>query len=139
MEILRQPRMLNILLRDVVDMREKMRGYFGSGVNETFFDLKHDRGGIVDIEFMVQYQVLAHAEAYSELATYTDNIRQLDGLSESGCISIADAGMLKRAYVRYRGLSHEAILADREGQVSVDVIETERRQVEAIWTKWMSF
>ena len=138
-EILRQPRMLNRLLRDVVDMREKMRCYFGSGVNETFFDLKHDRGGIVDIEFMVQYQVLAHAEAYSELATYTDNIRQLDGLSESGCISIADAGMLKRAYVRYRALSHEAILADREGQVSVDVIETERRQVEAIWTKWMSF
>ena len=138
MEILRQPRMLDSLLRDVVDMREKMRGHFGAGVNETGFDLKHGRGGIVDIEFMVQYQILAHVEAYPELAAYTDNIRQLDGLSQSGCISIVYADVLKRAYVRYRALSHEAILAGRKGRVSVNVIESERRQVEAIWAKWMS-
>ena len=138
MEILRQPRMLDSLLRDVVDMREKMRGHFGAGVNETDFDLKHGRGGIVDIEFMVQYQVLVHVEGYPELAAYTDNIRQLDGLSQSGCISIVYADVLKRAYVRYRALSHEAILAGRKGRVSVDVIESERRQVEAIWAQWMS-
>ena len=137
-EILRQPRMLDTLLRNVVDMREKMHSHFDAGVNKTGFDLKHDRGGIVDIEFMVQYQVLAHAEAHPELAAYTDNIRQLDGLSQSGCISIRDADVLKRSYVRYRALIHEAILAGRKGRVSVDVIESERRQVEAIWAHWMS-
>ena len=139
LEILRQPRMLDRLLRDVVDMRDKMRGHFGGGLNETGFDLKHGRGGIVDIEFMVQYQVLANAEAYPGLATYTDNIRQLDGLCESGCISIADADVLKRAYIRYRELSHEAILDDQKGRVGIDVIENERRQVEAVWAQWMSF
>ena len=123
--------------RNVVDMREKMHSHFDAGVNKTGFDLKHDRGGIVDIEFMVQYQV-RHAEAHPELAAYTDNIRQLDGLSQSGCISIRDADVLKRSYVRYRALIHEAILAGRKGRVSVDVIESERRQVEAIWAHWMS-
>jgi len=82
---------------------------------------------------------LANAEAYPGLATYTDNIRQLDGLCESGCISIADADVLKRAYIRYRELSHEAILDDQKGRVRIDVIENERRQVEAVWAQWMSF
>jgi hypothetical protein len=44
------------------------------------FHLKQDPGGIADIEFMVQYAVLAHAHRYPALLTYTDNIRQLDGL-----------------------------------------------------------
>jgi Glutamine synthetase adenylyltransferase len=39
-------------------MREKMRAHLGSAEGESRFDLKHDRGGIVDIEFMVQYLIL---------------------------------------------------------------------------------
>ena len=50
-------------------MREKMRAHLGSKAGDAGFDLKHDRGGIVDLEFMVQYQVLAHAETHPELAT----------------------------------------------------------------------
>ena len=118
-------------------MRDKMVDHLGEK-GEDRFHLKQDPGGIVDIEFMVQYQILAHAEAHPELAAYTDNIRQLDGLSQSGCIPIRDAAVLKRAYLRYRALIHEAILAGRKGQVSVDVVESERRQVEAIWADWMS-
>ena len=49
-------------------MRDKMHDHLDADVSETSFDLKHDRGGIVDIEFMVQYQILAHAEAHPELA-----------------------------------------------------------------------
>ena len=61
---------------------------------------------------MVQYQVLAHAETHPELATYTDNIRQLDGLSESGCalFQLVDADALEKVLCPLqRTLIHEAI------------------------------
>ena len=137
-EILRNAREPTELLNDVVEMREKMRAHLGSKAGDVGFDLKHDRGGIVDIEFMVQYQVLAHAETHPELATYTDNIRQLDGLSDSGCISTVDADALKRAYVRYRTLTHEAILAGRKRRVEFAEVENERQLVESLWAQWMS-
>jgi len=138
LEILKKSRTPERLLKDVVEMREKMRVHLSSGSGDIGFDLKHDRGGIVDIEFMVQYQVLAHAEQHPELATYTDNIRQLDGLSEFGCMSLADADALKRAYVRYRTLNHEAILSGRQGRVDSSEVEGERQMVEDLWTQWMS-
>ena len=138
LEILKKSRTPERLLKDVVEMREKMRVHLSSGSGDIGFDLKHDRGGIVDIEFMVQYQVLAHAEQHPELATYTDNIRQLDGLSEFGCMSLADADALKRAYVRYRTLNHEAILSGRQGRVDSSEVEGERQMVEHLWTQWMS-
>ncbi len=139
LEILRNAREPTELLNDVVEMREKMRAHLGSKAGDVGFDLKHDRGGIVDIEFMVQYQVLAHAETHPELATYTDNIRQLDGLSDSGCISTVDADALKTAYVRYRTLNHEAILAGRKGPVEFAEVENERQLVESLWAQWMSY
>lgn len=137
-DILQQSREPQLLLKDVVEMREKMRSHLGSGPGDIDFDLKHDRGGIVDIEFMVQYQVLAHAESHPELAMYTDNIRQLDSLSRSGCISTADADALTKAYIQYRSLHHEAILADRVGRVETIVVEIERMLVQRLWTQWMS-
>ncbi len=137
-EILRNAREPTELLNDVVEMREKMRAHLGSRAGDVGFDLKHDRGGIVDIEFMVQYKVLAHAETHPELATYTDNIRQLDGLSDSGCISTVDADALKTAYIRYRTLNHEAILAGRKGRVEFAEVENERQSVESLWAQWMS-
>ena len=138
LDVLSKPREPTALLKDVVEMREKMRSHLGSTAGDSGFDLKHDRGGIVDIEFMVQYQVLAYAEMHPKLATYTDNIRQLDGLSESGCISTVDADALKSAYVHYRTLNHEAILAGREGRVEIAEIGNERQLVESLWAQWMS-
>ncbi|MBE1118754.1 hypothetical protein IH683_23820, partial [Escherichia coli] len=47
------------------------------------FDLKHDAGGIVDIEFMVQYAVLAWSGKHPALLEFTDNIRILEGLERA--------------------------------------------------------
>lgn len=126
------------LLQDVVAMREKMRAHLGSFDDEPRFDLKHDRGGIVDIEFMVQYLILAHAEMHPELAAYTDNIRQLEGLANVGCITAADADALKAAYVRYRALNHEAILAGQHGRVDWEDVADERQLVSHYWANWMN-
>lgn len=127
-----------VLLDDVVEMREKMRQHLGSPDNEPLFDLKHDRGGIVDIEFMVQYLVLAHAKTHPGLAAYTDNIRQLEGLAGVGCMTAADAEALKATYVRYRALNHEAILAGQAGRIDPQWVADERQQVSQFWAKWMN-
>ena len=81
------------LRQEVREMRERMRAELDAGP-AGIFDLKQGRGGIADIEFMVQYKILANAHRYPDLLTYTDNIRQLDGLERSGILSIADACLL---------------------------------------------
>src|ERR1700727_3058553 len=77
------------------------------------FDIKQDAGGIADIEFLVQYWVLAAAEGHPELLTYTDNIRQLEGLAAVGVLPPATAQWLRDAYIGYRTVLHHISL---EGQ-----------------------
>ncbi len=137
-DILRQTRDPKQLLADVVAMREKMREHLASPAGESGFDLKHDQGGIVDIEFMVQYRILASAEMHPELAHYTDNVRQLDGLADAGCIAVNEAEALKAAYVRYRALNHEAILAGRPGRIDDALVSDERAEVTRLWAQWMT-
>ena len=64
-EMLRTPRDLEALRRDVSAMRAKMLE--GHPNRSTLFDLKHDRGGLVDVEFIVQFLVLGYASAHAEL------------------------------------------------------------------------
>ena len=64
------------LRADVLAMRLRMRREL-SHSSPGQFDIKQDAGGIADIEFLVQYWVLAAAASHPELLTYTDNIRQI--------------------------------------------------------------
>src|SRR5690606_3920051 len=81
---------LHELRTEVRAMRQKMRDQLGSKKHniegEEIFNLKQDAGGIVDIEFMVQYAVLAWAWKQPALARYTDNIRILGALEEAGLL-----------------------------------------------------
>ena len=78
-EVLQQERDPATLRQEVREMRERMRTELDSSAAEVF-DLKQGRGGIADIEFVVQYEVLANACHDPDLLIFTDNIRQLDGL-----------------------------------------------------------
>ena len=62
-------------------MRERMRQELGRGIPELF-DIKQDSGGLQDIEFLVQYWILLLAKRYPDLLRYSDNVRQLEGLSD---------------------------------------------------------
>src|SRR6202007_3314484 len=73
------------LRSDVSEMRLRMRREL-SKARAGQFDIKQDAGGIADIEFLVQYWVLAAAHLHPELLTYTDNIRQLEGLAAVGVL-----------------------------------------------------
>lgn len=135
--VLVTPRPLAQLRDEVVAMREKMRAHLATPQGKAGVSLKHDPGGIVDIEFMVQYQILAHAPKHPELATYTDNIRQLEGLVTTGCVPEVDARLLSDAYVRYRRSQHHALLAEQTAERQDEPFAVERAQVQTLWTAWM--
>ena len=113
-------------------MRLKMRDHFLKP-NDTSFHLKHGTGGIVDIEFIVQFYVLAYAESNLELVTFTDNIRLLQLLHEKGVLSKRDADILQRAYCEYRIKSHQQVLQERAVAVDGRCVVELRSQVQSVW------
>jgi len=121
------------LRTDVVEMRLRMRKELSrSGPGQ--FDIKQDAGGIGDIEFLVQYWVLAEAEAHPELLTYTDNIRQLEGLAAVGVVDEAVSQWLKQAYIGYRTVLHHLSLeGDGERIVAAEPYQETRDRLREIW------
>jgi len=98
------------------------------------FDIKQDAGGIADIEFLVQYWVLAAAQAHPELLTYSDNIRQLEGLAAVGVVDDAAAGWLKEAYISYRTVLHHLSLeGDDQRIVAAAPYAEMRARLGEIW------
>jgi len=121
------------LRNDVLEMRLRMRKELSrSGPKE--FDIKQDAGGIGDIEFLVQYWVLAGAQAHPELLTYTDNIRQLEGLAAVGMIDEETALWLKETYINYRTVLHHLSLeGDGERIVAAAPYQEARDRLRSIW------
>src|SRR5690606_28896620 len=70
------------------------------------FDLKHDAGGMVDIEFIVQYLVLRHGATHPALLDNAGNIALLGRAADAGLLEAQSARQLADAYRRYRGLQH---------------------------------
>jgi [glutamine synthetase] adenylyltransferase / [glutamine synthetase]-adenylyl-L-tyrosine phosphorylase len=108
--ILRRRRDPKTLRREVIAMRKKM---FDAHPNDSgLFDLKHDRGGMIDIEFIVQYLVLAHAHRYPQLTGNLGNIALLKIAGELGLIPLAMAMTVRDGYREYRRLQHAERLND---------------------------
>jgi glutamate-ammonia-ligase adenylyltransferase len=103
-EVLRKPRDLAELRRAVLEMRQKMREAHSG--KSPLFDLKHDRGGLIDVEFMVQYLVLGHAHAYPQLTGNLGNIALLRIAADLGLIPGELADAVRNAYREYRHLQH---------------------------------
>ncbi len=110
-EVLALPRDHANVARDVCDMRGKMRAeHEAVSQPSAHARLKLDAGGIVDIEFVVQYLVLVHAHKHPALADWSDVIRLLETLEKLGLVSGAAADTLSRAYLGYRGAVHRLAL-----------------------------
>jgi [glutamine synthetase] adenylyltransferase / [glutamine synthetase]-adenylyl-L-tyrosine phosphorylase len=121
------------LRNDVKDMRMRMRKEL-SKAGPGQFDIKQDAGGIADIEFLVQYWVLAAAREHPQLVTYSDNIRQLEGLALVGVLERATAEWLTEAYIGYRTVLHHLSLeAQGERVVETAPYAQTRARVEQIW------
>jgi glutamate-ammonia-ligase adenylyltransferase len=132
-QILKQPRPLASLRQEVQEMRDKLRQHH----SRESADVKHQVGGIVDIEFISQYLVLAYGHQYPALYRYSDNIRILEAAAAVGLLPNEQAQILAEAYQALRGVGHRLTLAP--ARVSTDQhIDTLRAAVAAAWQSWFS-
>ncbi len=124
------------LKKQVREMREKMREALTT-TDKDCFDLKQSKGGIADIEFIVQFGVLDQAALNVALTTYTDNVRLLEGLQQQGFMSQADAETLKNAYCAYRDFGHKLVLQGDKAVIAEAEVAKISAQVERIWHDYM--
>jgi glutamate-ammonia-ligase adenylyltransferase len=122
-EVLRKPRDIDVLRREIVMMRQKMHD--GHPNKSGLFDIKHDRGGMVDIEFMVQFLVLAYAHAHPELTDNRSNLRLLKQCSALGLIAAAQAEAVGDLYRSLRARQHKMRLNNQTPcRISPDEMDT---------------
>ena len=131
-EIICLPRDEQKLAVEVSEMREKMLKTKQSKSSDVFH-LKNDKGGITDIEFMVQYAVLAHAHKDHALCEYSDNIRLLERLAGGGYLSGSVASELTDIYCRFRNVMHHMALQSQAAEVSDSEYKQERKIVRECW------
>jgi glutamate-ammonia-ligase adenylyltransferase len=132
--VLARPRPGGDLRAEVRDMRERMRKELARGDADQF-DLKQGPGGITDIEFIVQYAVLRWGGEYPQLLRWTDNIRQLEGLADTGLLPDGDCRLLTDAYQAYRACAHRLALQQLPALVAADEFQEYRQGVAAIWSR----
>ena len=137
-DVLIQSRDRSELAAEVVKMRNKMREHLDKPKNtgskqDGDFNLKQGKGGIVDIEFIVQYLVLAEANVQADLAVWSDNIRILDTLKSSSVLPEQAANQMAAAYKYYRTLVHQKALRDEEPSVEQSTLDEHRNNILNIW------
>ena len=134
--ILVQPRDPAALRNEVLAMREKINA--GHPNTTPQFDLKHDKGGMVDVEFVTQYLVLCYAGTHPVLVRNLGNITLLRLASEAGLI---DAGLATRAADAYRTLrrvQHQLRMQGVEkARVAPEQLVAERQAVSELWDSVM--
>ncbi|MEN8366465.1 bifunctional [glutamate--ammonia ligase]-adenylyl-L-tyrosine phosphorylase/[glutamate--ammonia-ligase] adenylyltransferase [Acinetobacter bereziniae] len=137
-KILTLPRQEETVRQEVLNMRQKMKDHLGSSKDQKkdgIFHLKQDAGGIVDIEFMAQYVVLAWSGTNPDLAHYSDNVRILEDAAKAGCLSSDDVSALIQAYLSERAESHRLALANHNMQVSAADWHDTREVVCKLWQR----
>jgi glutamate-ammonia-ligase adenylyltransferase len=131
--ILRLPRDARRLAEDIVGMRRRMAA--GHPNPTALFDLKHDPGGMVDIEFLVQYLVLANAHVHAALTENLGNIALIRRAGELGLVPLESAEAAADAYRDYRRQQHQVRLTGaRQARVDPSPHAGRRGAVTALWT-----
>ncbi|WP_019671969.1 bifunctional [glutamate--ammonia ligase]-adenylyl-L-tyrosine phosphorylase/[glutamate--ammonia-ligase] adenylyltransferase [Psychrobacter lutiphocae] len=129
---------INELKQKVIEMRDKMKDHLGSDQQtqqQGKFHLKQDAGGIVDIEFMAQFGVLAHAHQYPELTQWSDNVRIFESLATAGVWDKATCEGLTQAYLDLRAAIHKIALANEEIVVDAEPWQQTREFVISKWNE----
>jgi glutamate-ammonia-ligase adenylyltransferase len=125
----RDPEMLK---QEVLKMRQKMRD--SHPVQPEQFDLKHSPGGMIDIEFMVQYLILRYAHQYPQLCANYGNIALMNTCGELGLIDAEAAHQVADIYRQWRKLQHMIRLQGvAEAKIDIDKAAAQTEQVSALW------
>jgi len=134
-DILLTPRDPDTLKTAVRDMRARIHA--GHPNPSPDFDVKHDAGGMVDIEFMTQTLVLLNARAHAELLGNLGNIALLKRAADAGLIPADLAQQVASAYRTFRHTQHTLRLQGAAtARVAQDQLQDERAAVQALW-QWV--
>ncbi len=123
------------LRAEVAALRERMAAAQAAH-DPGEFNLKHDPGGMIDVEFMVQYAVLRWAHDHPELIRHRGNIPLLEALQARGLLDPAPAGLLRDAYHRYLGVEQRLKLMERRPLVAPQELGDFPQRVHALWREW---
>ncbi|HXZ92115.1 MAG TPA: bifunctional [glutamate--ammonia ligase]-adenylyl-L-tyrosine phosphorylase/[glutamate--ammonia-ligase] adenylyltransferase [Burkholderiales bacterium] len=131
--ILRRSRDPQALAKEVLAMRGKMHDAHPNP--SELFDLKHDPGGMIDLEFAVQYLVLAHAHRHPRLTGNLGNIALLGIAGELGLIPAELARRGQDAYREFRRVQHALRLGGAQyARVPPAQLAEHARAVRALWS-----
>ncbi len=120
------------LKEEIVAMRRRMRE--ANAGHGALFDLKQDEGGMIDIEFIVQYLVLRHAADYPQLTINIGNIALLRQFAELGLIDPAQADAVAAAYRTMRRLQHQMRLQGQDkARVEPSLVQAHSDAVTRLW------
>jgi glutamate-ammonia-ligase adenylyltransferase len=134
-KVLRKERPADGPLRpEVLAMRKRMADARPN--RSDLFDLKQDAGGMIDIEFIVQYLVLQHASTYAQLTGNIGNIALLKMCGELGLIDVAQAEHAANAYRAYRKLQHQ--LGQENARVDPERVAEHAQHVVRLWASLFS-
>ena len=133
-EILRQSRDLSELKEGILTMRQRMADNHASK-SEEFFDIKQDPGGLVDVEFIVQYLILGHAHTHECLCGNLGNLALLRMAAELGLIPGDLSEAVRDIYREYRRLQHAFRLDGIRGaRVERDAYRKNIETVRSLWS-----
>ena len=130
-QVLCLPRDDATLRSDIIDMRERMYQSKRPAEGERV-DLKQSRGGMVDIEFMVQYWVLAKANSIGSDCLYSDNISLLKALFRRDLITSSQSRLVE-IYQSYHRLLHESVLQNQSAEIDAELIAEQLAHVKNCW------
>ena len=129
------PRDAASLKAEIVAMRDRVRE--AHAVPEGRFDLKYSAGGMVDVEFVVQYLVLLHTASHLELADNVGNIALLHRAQAAGLLPAGMGAAAADAYREMRRLQHRARLNEEPTTLASDQMQALRDAVQALWRQVM--
>ena len=97
------------------------------------FDVKHSAGGMVDIEFAVQFLVLAHGAAHPGLRANLGNIALLQHAQDCGLLPAPVGADAAQAYRSLRQIQHRARLDEAPTELALEDVASERAAGLALW------
>ena len=132
-DVLSKPREFIELKNDIITMREKMRNHLDKS-SESLFDIKQGQGGLVDIEFLAQFLVLAYATQHRELMLVCDNLGIFKTLLKLGLLEKAEQQQLSNMYQKLRALGHQATMQNAGQLIELQKLSGQG-DIGTIWQK----
>ena len=129
--VITAPRDAAQLRLEITGMRDKVRA--AHPVKGDLFDVKHSSGGMVDVEFVVQYLVLSESAQHLALRANVGNIALLQRAEAAGLLPPGVGGSAAKAYRALRRVQHRARLNEALTQVAPETLASERTAVLALW------